>query len=239
MKFNVSQMAVLAVGAAVTLTAHSASAAVESQVIDYGSASSPVAGGNTVDLTFNTFNSSLGTLAGATVTLTSVDTVQSVVFDFNGGAGTYSDAMTAGGMETVNSTLDGLSTSTSSLSAGPFAGSIPAGTPAFGQVVVGSATQTLTASAAVAPGNLSLYTGGTGDFMVSVVTGTAHSSFSTPTPGLEIGWNANSYGNVEVDYTYLPSVAVPEPGTIFAGLGLLGYVGVVIMRRNFTVHSAA
>jgi hypothetical protein len=209
-------------------TGHSATAAIMTQTVDYGSAGSPVAGGNTVNLAFNKFNPSLGTLTDIIITLDSVDTVQAVVLDANpnpGGNG-YTGVSVSGGMETVNA-LGGLSTSTSSLSAGPFAG-LTTGS----QTIAGSTTQSLSASMNVLPANFSAYTSGTGTFDVSVVTGTATSSGSYTGKPLFFGWNANSYGSVEIDYDF---VAAPEPGTLFAGLSVLGFCGVTMFRRKRAV----
>jgi len=220
-------LGVLAIGAVLAVDGRSASAAMmESQIIDYGSASSPVTGGNTVNLAFNKFDPSLGTLTDIILTLSSVDTVQSVVFDPSGGGNGYTGASVSGGMETVNA-LGGLSTSTTSLAAGPFAG-VTTGTT----TIAGSATQTLSASTHVLPADFSAYTGGSGTFGVSVVTGTATSSGSPVGNELFFGWNANSYGTVEIEYDF---VAAPEPGTWFAGLSVLGVCGVSLLRRKSAV----
>ncbi|HXC99988.1 MAG TPA: choice-of-anchor E domain-containing protein [Verrucomicrobiae bacterium] len=216
----------LVIGTVLATGARSAQAAMESQVIDYGSASSPVAGGDTVNLSFNKFDPSLGTLTDIILTLSSVDTVQSVVFDPNGGGNGYTAASVSGGMETVNA-LNGLSTSTASLAAGPFAG-VTTGA----NTIAGSSTQTLSASTHVLPADFSSYTGGAGTFDVSVVTGTATSSGSYLGNELFFGWNANSYGSVEIDYDF---AAVPEPGTWFAGLSVLGVCGVSLLRRKSAV----
>jgi hypothetical protein len=227
MKSQNLMLGALAIGAVLAAGERSASAAMmESQVIDYGSASSPVTGGSTVNLAFNKFDPSLGTLTDIILTLSSVDTVQSVVFDPNGGGNGYTAASVSGGMETVNA-LGGLSTSTTSLAAGPFAG-VTTGA----NTIAGSSTQTLSSSAHVLPANFSSYTGGTGNFDVSVVTGTATSSGSPVGNELFFGWNANSYGSVEIDYDY---IAAPEPGTWFAGLSVLGVCGVSLLRRKSAV----
>lgn len=226
-KIKCFRFGLLAVGAVFTLVHSSASAALEqSQIVDYGSASDPVAGGNTVNLAFDSFNPSLGTLNEILITLTSVDTVQAEVLNLGSAPGAYSNVMVSGGMETV-SALDGLSTSTSTLSAGPFSG-----TATGTLTIAGTGSQTLSASAQVSPANFSWYTGGPGTFDVSVITGTATSSGTGG--NLAFGWNANSYGTVELDYFYS---VVPEAGTLVPGLAIFGFAGIYLVRRAKTVYA--
>ena len=71
-------------------------------------------------LTFNKFDPSLGTLTAVTITLDSMNTVQSQVIDTTSDYNhAYSNVETSGGQVTVTA-LDGISTMTSPLMAGPF-----------------------------------------------------------------------------------------------------------------------
>ena len=68
----------LVCGSAVLLAALSASSAIESQIIDYGSAAAPDTTG-TIELSYKDFNPSLGTLTGVEIILNSYDTAEAEV----------------------------------------------------------------------------------------------------------------------------------------------------------------
>jgi hypothetical protein len=212
---KIMQSKMLAVMGMLTLARLSASAAIETQVISYGSAASPVMGG-TVDLSYLQFDPSLGQLDGINIILDSFDVAQPLVFSINGAGVAYSGVSVSGGAETVSAL--GLSTSTTTLAAGPFAGT----TTGFFTIAGTGATQPLTASKTVLSADFSSFIGvGSGAFAVSVVPGMGQYSGSGPASVVGFGGVLSSYGTVEIDYNY---VAVPEASNFsaFAG-GVAGF----------------
>jgi len=229
---KIMQSKMLAVLGILTLAQLSALAAIETQaqVISYGSAASPVTGG-TVDLSYLQFDPSLGQLDGVNIILHSFDFAQPLVFSIDGAGVAYSGASVSGGAETVSAL--GLSTSTTTLAAGPFAGT----TTGFFTIAGTGATQPLTASEMVLPADFSSFIGvGSGAFAVSVVPGTGLYSGSGPASVVGFGGVFSSYGTVEIDYNY---VAVPEAlnFSVFAGgvAGLAALGGLVRQIRRSTV----
>jgi hypothetical protein len=195
------QFGVLAIGAALILSEAPASAvvqlaSVESQIIDYPLSTGPV------NLAYNEFNPSLGQLIGITVSLDSYDAAESEVFSFPGAGVAYSGASVSDGTEIVSAL--GLSTSTASLAAGPFAGT----TTGFPTIAGSGPTQHLTASEIVLSSDFSSFVGaGSEPFTVSVAPGTGTFSGHGQSSAVGFGGVINSYGAVEIDYSY---IAVPE-----------------------------
>ncbi len=197
--------------------------AVETFSASYGPCTSPLTGGESEDLVLNKFNPSLGILTGVTLTLVSKDTIESEVIDlttqnqaYNGATATLPVTMTA---------LNGL-TATATGVAGPFAGT--ANRPQYSTTVAGTSQVTTTTSANVAPADFILYEGAGQTFDVNVLVSDGTYSGSSAGNTVAFFGTGDSCGTVEVSYDYAP---VPEPGTLAAGLGLLGYCGMRMVRR--------
>lgn len=215
------QSRTLAVVVILVLARVAASAAIETQVIDYGSASSPLTGG-TVNLSYNEFNPALGRLDGITIILSSYDTAEAEVFSTHGAGIAYDDAMVSNGSETVSAL--GLTTSAKQLSAGSFSGT----TTGFLTVAGSGHTQHDTAVEHISAADASSFIGvGSEEFVLSIVPGTGRFSGEGPS-SLGFGGVFNSYGSIEIQYTYAPVVAAPETSNFsyftgaFAALAALG-----------------
>ena len=226
-------MFILAIAVAMSAAVTSAQAAVETVFADYGSSSAPLAAGtfdnlypgesSSQSLTLNKFNPSLGTLTGVTLTLFSYDTVNSEIYNFSAGSGTYTDVTTTG-PATVTATLGGVTT-TATPTAGPFANTAPVGLSVAGT----SAVSPVNSSVIVNPSDFLLYEGAGGlNFSVTIANLPLTYSGSYGGSPLYFGGNAFSYGRVQIDYAY---VAVPEPGTLCAGLAAIGFCGMNMARR--------
>lgn len=224
---RIVQSEVLAVGLALALAGVSASAAIETQVIDYGSAAAPVAGG-TIDLSYNEFNPSLGELTGITILLDSYDAAKSEVFSISGAGTAYRDASVSDGSETVNAL--GLSTSTRHLSSGPFDGT----TTGFLTIAGSGHAQHQRATEHIHAAGFSSFIGiGSEEFAVSIVPGTGRFSGHGP-DSLGFGGIFDSYGTIQIDYTYIPAIAVPEaPYFSFVAGGGAGFVALGGLVRHF------
>jgi hypothetical protein len=233
------KLAIAALATALTFS-EGASAAVMTQTLNYGSAAAPVeAGGGTIDLTFNQFDSSLGTLQDVIITLNSFDTAQAEVLNLSSSPLSYSQSYVYNANETV-SINGGPSTTTSTLETGHdssnpngFSGIAAPSGSGFVPTISGSGpTQAISTSSSV---NISPFQGTstvTVDLMLWIIAGTATSHVTGQANAIFAGWNANSYGNVQVQYDYL---AVPEPCSygIFAGVGL----GLVALRRQWLLKA--
>jgi hypothetical protein len=221
MKKTKQFLAHLAVGTAWAGMALSASAAMEMFTADYGSAGSPLQLDASETLSLNKFDTSLGTLEGVTVDLLSQNSVQTEIFNYTSDGLPYSAASTT--VPVSVTALNGLSTSTSA-SAGPFSGVVPA----MSMVVDGGSSPiAATSSAAVSPGDLSLYeSAGPQTFDVSVLVGDPFVQGS----GARLAFEGlgNSYGSVEVIYSY---AAVPEPPAAWAGLAATVCCGLAAVRQ--------
>lgn len=203
---------------ALALAGVSVSAAIETQVIDYGSAADPVAGG-TIDLSYNKFDPSLGRLTGITIFLDSYDAAKSEVFSISGAGSAYCDASVSDGSETVSAL--GLSTSTRDLSAGPFDGT----TTGFLTDAGSDHAEHRRDAEHIRSAGFSSFIGvGSEAFAVSIVPGRGRFSGYGP-DSLGFGGVFDSYGTIQIDYTYIPAVAVPEDSdfSFFAG-GIAGFV---------------
>ena len=199
-------------------------AAVETFSANYGPCAAPLAdmGGNE-NLTLDTFNPSLGTLTGITLTLISNDTIESEVIDLTGQNQAYTDATAT--LPVTVTALAGL-TATATGVAGPFSG--VAMSPQFNKIVAGTSQVTTITSANVASGDFILYEGAGKTFDMNVLVSDGVYSGSSMCGAVAFFGAGDSCGTVDVTYDYSP---VPEPGTLAAGLGLLGYYGVSLARR--------
>jgi hypothetical protein len=203
----------------------SALAAVESFSVDYGSSASPLADGDSENLALSEFDPSLGTLTGVTITLASNDNIESEVINVHVPSASQNYSGATATLPVTLTALDGLTTTANGVD-GPFSGSVsgPLGTIA----TAGAISTIVNTSANVAPGDFVLYEGAAQTFAVNVlVSDGIYSGFSSGDSVAFFG-SGNSYGTVGVSYDYLP---IPEPGTLAAGLGLLGYCGIVMSRR--------
>jgi len=200
---NVVKLGLVALGAIATVSASAAlePVQVESVVVPFGSASAPISGG-TVNLAFDEFNPAAGNLVGITITLDSYDNAESTVFCTAGAGSSYSAASVSGGSESVSAL--GLSTATTTLSAGPFSGV----TTGFFSIAGAGNAQYLTASEIVQPADFSSYIGnGSRNFDLVISPGTGTYSGVGPASVMGFGGIFDSYGTVKIDYSY---VAMPE-----------------------------
>jgi hypothetical protein len=117
-------------------------------------------------------------------------------------------------------------TATATGVAGPFSG-VATG-PQFNKTVAGTSQVTTITSANVASGDFLLYEGAGKTFDVNVLVSDGVYSGSSMCGAVAFFGAGDSCGTVDVTYDYSP---VPEPGTLVAGLGLLGYCGVSLARR--------
>jgi len=226
------------VAVALAAAAMPARAAVETFIADYGSPSAPMVVADDGQTTFpialnlSKFDPSLGTLTDIILTLSSTDIVGSEVLNITGSAQSYSGASVSGGVVTVTGP-NSLQTSSSPLSAGPFSGTVAP----YSVVHAGSTTGVAPASTTpVQPTDFGNYTGsGMVSVGLSASASPAHSSGSgTGSPSPFFGWYADSYGSVEIEYDY---TAVPEPGTMCAGLAAMSVCGIELARRLRQIRS--
>lgn len=232
------ELRTLAAGSVLILSALSASAAFERQVIDYGSAGSPVAGG-TVNLSWAGFDPSLGQLTGVTITLDSYDSAQAEVISLPGAGVGYFNASVTSGVETVNvqDLPISLSTSTDSLMAGPSSGTTAGLTTTTGS----GPTQHLTASETVLSPDLPFFIGG-GLQAFSVLVTPGAGTFSGSGQGSAVGFGGvfNSYGSVEIDYSYLANVVTVPEASHFSAVtgGVAGFVSLLGWNRRVRRQTA-
>jgi hypothetical protein len=205
----------------------SAQAALETYTANYGSPSAPLVvsdfGGTSFpfSLSLPQFNPSQGTLEQVVLTLSSTDIAGSQVLNETGTSQSYSGAFAD---LTVNISGPNMLLTSLSLEAGPFSGVVGAGT----HVDAGSSSGAAAASTTDVPSaDFASYIG---SGMVSLnLSGSAlNGTYGGSGPaGLFFGGFADSYGTVEVQYSY---AAVPEPGTLFAGLAALGFCFFKLLR---------
>jgi hypothetical protein len=204
-------------------------AAMVTQTLDYGSASAPVYSGNTATLSFNKFNPSLGTLTDIILTLTSVDTIQSTVFNFGSTPEAYTGSYVTGGNETVSALSGAVSTAISGVTTPVYSGTTSAGM--YSVTVAGSVTAPPIAQSTTILSGLAQYIGTSGNVALPVSVALSSSSATSHVTGNLVGsgWNADSYGTLAVEYDFIP---IPETGTWLIGLGALGLTSLSILRRN-------
>jgi hypothetical protein len=208
-----------------------ATALVQSQFAQYGSAGSPLVFGGSdfpASSSFQKFDSTLGTLDAVTITLSSTDSIQASVMNI-GGATTFQNAQataTIGLLDLAGSNLD------TALVTDPFSGSIAGGTLstpvfAYGLVTQGQTVSTLS----VAPQFFGLYeSSGSGQKSFDLSLTADVSASGAGSGALFFGGSADSYGSVEVDYIY----SVPEPSWL--SLTVVSICGVLAVRR-LRLHS--
>lgn len=199
----------------------------QTYTVDYGSPSAPLVvsdfGGTSFpfSLALPQFNPSQGTLEGVVLTFSSTDIAGSQVLNETGQSQSYSGAFAD---LTVNVSGPDMLLTSLSLDAGPFSGIVGAGT----HVDAGSAHGVAATSTTDVPSaDFASYVGSgmtSLNLSASALNGTYGGSGP---PGVFFGGFADSYGTVEVQYSYS---AVPEPGTLFAGLAALGFCLFKLLR---------
>jgi hypothetical protein len=206
----------------------SAPAALFQEMVNYGTAASPLSLGSSEVLTLGRFDSSLGTLTGVTFKMFSYDTVSSVIFNSSAQTIGFSSATATipitVALSDISGDLDALTTTVSG-TAGPFSGSV------FGpgSTVVGSAglaEQTASLATALAPYE------GSGQFSFDLSVADSIGAYSgNASSSLFFGGDGDSYGTVEVQYNYIPFDPIPEGSTLWTGLGVAGICVVGAARR--------
>lgn len=163
------------------------------------------------------FDTTLGTLTGVSVTLSSGITVIAQVTDI--AAGTTDSFTNALATLPVSLTGPGSVSIIQSLSTGPFSGTVKGGST----VNAGSSTQTFTSTDTVT--NFVPYNGAA-SVSLTFASGDVQAS-GNGVPGQDFfGGDGNASGTVTVAYTYtaaLPPTDVPEPASMaLLGFGLFG-----------------
>lgn len=245
-KFPIAKMG-LCIAIAVLALANSSFAALEVETEAYGSPSSPLAIGSMETLSLPEFDTTLGTLTGVTLELFSYDTISSVIFSATGQSVAFSGATATVPVKVTVSdssgALDGLITSVTG-TAGPFSG-----TTSGPDLNIAGSVSLPVQTDTIAPADFPYQGSGPGQFSFSLSVANSVGSYSgSGGPSLFFGGNGYSYGSVVVDYTYTPEgvgpsggggPAVPEPGTLYAGLALAGLCGIQFARRFGPNHSRA
>ncbi len=233
-KKSIRMLICIAVG--VAYAAVSANAAVESYSVSYGSASAPlvVAADGSTDFPFPLavpqFNPSLGTLTGVAITLSSTDIAGPEVFNFTGTYQAYAGAQASD--LTVNITGPYSLETSAMLSAGPFSsvGSTVAPYPSS-PVQAGNTTSISSDLTDVPSSDFASYIG-SGMVSMYLDASVPSGSFSgSGVPGVFFGGFADSYGSIEIEYDFS---AVPEPGTLAAGVAALGVGLFALTRRSLS-----
>jgi hypothetical protein len=211
---------------ALACLASAASAAVITQTQSFPPGSTPF----TTGLTFNKFDTSLGTLNGISIALSTTADASVDIINFravnqpywNATATLPVSATTVAGADSV--------TTTATVVAGPFAGVALPFLPGF--IVNHASGLPVTANSLinVLPANFGFYEGlGVQTFGVNVSS--LFGTFQGSSPiGLSFGGSAKLNGFVTVTYDY--SSAVPEPSTYIAGLGALCLFGFTAIPKR-------
>lgn len=248
-------LSILAAGGLFVGATVPASAALETECYNFGSASDPLAvggGGSIANFSVGMFNTSLGTLDDIVITLTSYDSIQSQVVDV-GGPASFQNAQAS-----ANITITGpdLTQTSGTLTTTPFSESIGADSSASldGKVLsdssgssvtyaYGPAAQSKVSTSSSVPvgdfGNYEVNGGGTLDYLLNASTAGTSSGYGSP--GVFFGYVADTYGCLDITYDYTPSVVtVPEPGTTVPGLVALAFCALIpLCSRQRTAACAS
>lgn len=219
----------------------SAAASTQAASVSYNSATFSGMSPYTVPLAIQKFDTSLGTLTGVSITVSSKTTANIVVINYGATNQVFTDA-TASIPVTV-STLVGSSTSSSLTATSTLASGIALaapGQPGGFNVFTGVAGSWVTSSpaAVIAPGDFANYSGvGFGTVNVSVSSGVG--TFSGSGSSVAFGGSAVVDSYVTVTYEYTP-VLVPEPtSSAMFGIGIVLAVGLGWGRRRRQLSNLA
>jgi hypothetical protein len=125
----------------------------------------------------------------------------------------------------------GLLQTTTTLSAGPFSGTLGAGTYVHDY---SSSGVTVSSTKDAQSADFSHYTG-SGLVSINLAGNSPAATFQgSAAPGVFFGGYADSYGSLEVQYVY---TAVPEPGTLCTGFAALGSCLLKLTRRSRYTYS--
>jgi hypothetical protein len=219
---KMSQFKTLALGLTTVCTCFSTLAAIETETISFNSGNPSSLSGSYAD-----FNSSLGTLTGVEITLTTYDTVQALVYSL-GGSSTVSDVFVQNGSETVSAF--GYSLTGTSLATTPYSGTVSQGLTEVPGSTTTEFSQTFQAT------DLSSFIGtGSATTVISISPGTGLYSGVGTGSAVFFGGEYSSYGTIEIDYLYTASVAsIPETrGFPLITAGAAGFAGLCgMVRRN-------
>ncbi len=205
---------------------------VEMQTVDYGAACAPLATGDSAELTFQKFDSSLGTLTDIVITLTSKDGASAQVANLDPShAQTFQNAQTK---TTTTVTIAGLGVQTVGAlpKTRPWSGTVPGAASLTGPSVSAMFSSVIH----VADGGFGAYEAdGGGSFSEELTaSSTSWSTGRASSSRLFFGYTADTCGSVEIDYCYEPAVfsPIPEAGSLIAGLGVLGLAGISMVRAR-------
>jgi len=218
------------------VTGMPAMAGMEVQPLNFGSQSSPIDIGaaDMPALQFSKFDPSLGTLDDIVITLTANNSMDTSVVNL-GQATSYQGLYAAATITIFGQVGADNVQAFSSLSVGPTHGSIAAGSYSAPITVrpAQSSTPVPAVVGTVNPTDFSTFEGGgTLDFLLNASLSNINDPNSN-VPLLYYGFDAYSYGTVDIEYDYTtPLVAVPETGTMMAGLFALGIGFIVVCRAR-------
>lgn len=195
------------------------------QVASYPATNSPFS----APLTFNKFDTSLGTLNAVTLILNENGTVTSQVYNF-GAASSYVNASESGTVTVVGPDSSTISTSLSTTAS---SGSISAGSfTNVTQVTAGTVTgSAATSTNNVALANFGAYEGTAGTTFTVDAVASLSTTGTSPSGTVAFGGTANVGGSLEIVYSFTaPSTsAIPEPASF--AMVVLGLGGVFAARR--------
>ena len=226
----------VALGAMLLGGAASANAAVEIQTQGYGP--TDVGSADMSSLDFNKFDTSLGTLTDIVITLTSNNSLSSSIVNLGAAASFQSAQVTS---TIVIAGQDGAVT-TDPLNTLPYDGSIGAGTFSAPTLSTGTSVHDTASDVAhVNSANFGGYEAAGGGVLSYLLDASisAVSSGASKSSLVFFGYQATSVGTVEIDYDYTPNLsAVPEAGTMMAGLFALGFGFFSVCRQRCRVDSS-
>jgi len=214
------KLPLMVLGLALMAIAQPASAGFMTQTLNYSGGEPPFVD----NLTFQKFNTSLGTLTAVTIELTEAGTVTSEVVNFSGVITPPVTASWVGATTSATVTATGPDNTVSSdtLTTTPFSGTSTGFSVTDGPPLTASVSATTNAT------NLALYEGsGTGTYTVTASASALSSSGTSASPFITFGGTANIDGSVTIDYYY--TAAVPEPASL--GMVVLGLGGIYVVRR--------
>jgi hypothetical protein len=200
-----------------------AQAAMESFTQNYGSSASPLVISDAAvtpytdfpeTLSLPQFNPSQGTLTEIILTLSSTDIIGSEVYNYSSSTQSYTGAQ-ALNLSAIVAGPYGLQTS-ETLSTPGFSGTVGPSSFAHAGSVTGVAADS---TVSVPTCSFSQFTG-SGLVALNLLAAIPVGAYSGSGQATFFGGYADSFGALEVQYVY---TAVPEPGTLWAGLAAVGF----------------